>query len=102
MDRPRFENIFNKRHAPRTQDSYQKLRNFCVNLFRETKKKSFENINIKDINNNKNFWKTIKPFFNHKRLNTNKLMLIEKNNLISEESVLADTMNQCFTSIRKN
>ena len=34
-----------------------------------------------------------------KVLNTNKLMLIEKNNLISKESVLANTMNQYFTSI---
>ena len=33
--------------------------------------------------------------------NTSKLMLIEKNNLISKESVLANTMNQYFTSITK-
>ena len=31
--------------------------------------------------------------------NTSKLMLIEKNNLNSKESVLANTMNQYFTSI---
>ena len=31
--------------------------------------------------------------------NTSKLMLIQKNNLISKESVLANTMNQYFTSI---
>ena len=31
--------------------------------------------------------------------NTSKLMLIEKNNLISKESVLANTMNQYFSSI---
>ena len=36
-----------------------------------------------------------------KVLNTNKLMLIEKNNLISKESVLVNTMNQYFTSITK-
>ena len=34
-------------------------------------------------------------------LNTNKLMLIEDNNLISEEYILANTMNQYFTSITK-
>ena len=33
----------------------------------------------------------MKPFFNNKGLNTKKLMIVEKNNLIS--------MNQCFTSI---
>ena len=39
--------------------------------------------------------------FIKKGLNTNKLMLIENNNLISEESVLANTMNQYFTNITK-
>ena len=47
----------------------------------------------------KKFLQTIKPFFSDKGLNTNKLMLIEDNNLISEESVLANTMNRSFTNI---
>ena len=43
----------------------------------------------------------MKPFFSNKGLSTNKLMIIEKNNFISEESILANTMNQYFTSITK-
>ena len=75
-----------------------KRKPFCVNLLRKTKE-HFENISVKDIKDNKKFWKTIKPFFSNKGLNTNKLMLIEDNNLISEESIPANTMNQYFTSI---
>ena len=45
-------------------------------------KEHFKNINVKDINDNKTFWKTIKPFFSSKGLNTNKLMILEINNLI--------------------
>ena len=41
------------------------------------------------------------PIFSNKGLNINKLMLIEDNDLISEESILANTMNQYFTSITK-
>ena len=98
MHRSRLKNVFNKSRTPKTWDSYKKQRNFCVNLLRKTKNKYFENINVQDINDNKKFWKTIKPFFNNKGY-TNKLMIIEKNNLISEESILANTMNQYFTSI---
>ena len=47
----------------------------------------------------KKFSKTIKPLCSDKGLNTNKLMLTEDNNLISEESVLANTMNRSFTNI---
>ena len=31
----------------------KKQRNFCVNLLRKTKKEYFENINVKDINDDK-------------------------------------------------
>ena len=83
MHSSRSKNVFNKNRTPKTWDSYKKQRNFCVKLFRKTKKEYFENINIKDINYNKKFWKTIKPYFSNKGLNINKLMLIENNNLIS-------------------
>ena len=66
-------------------------------ILRKTKEEYFENINVKDIR----LWKTIKSFFSNKGLNTNKLMLIEKNNFIPGESVFANTMNQIFTSITK-
>ena len=101
MHRSRLKNVFNKNRTPKNWDSYKKQRNFCVNLLRKTKKEYLENINVKDINDNKKFWKTIKPFVSNKGLNTNKSMIIEKNNLISEESILANTMNQYFTSITK-
>ena len=72
-------------------------------MFKEKQKKEyFESINVKDLNDNKKFWKTIKPFFSNKGLNTNKLMLIEKNSLISEVSVLAKTMGQYFTISQNN
>ena len=79
MHRSRFKNVF--KHEIKTWDSYKKQRNFCVNLLRKTKKEYFENINVKDINDNKKFWKTIKPFFSNKGLNTNKLMIIVKTTL---------------------
>ena len=78
----RLKNAFSKNRTHKTWDSYKKQRNFCVNLLTKTKKEYFENISVKDINDNKKFWKTITPFFGKKGLNANKLMLIEDNNLI--------------------
>ena len=66
MHRSRFKNVFNKNHTPKTWDTYKNQRNFCVNFLGKTKKEYFENINVKDVNNNKKFWKTIKPFFSNK------------------------------------
>ena len=80
-----YEWPLNKRPTPRTWDSYKKYLNFCVNLLRKIKKNFLKK--IKDINDNKKFWKITKRFFSTKGLNTNKLRLIEENNLISEEYV---------------
>ena len=76
-------------------NSYKKTAPFLCKPFNKNKKEYFENVNVKDINDDKKFWKAIKPFF------SNKLMLTEDNHLISEESVLANTMNQHFTNITK-
>ena len=51
MHRSRLKNVFNKSHTPKHGIAI-KNRNFCVNLLRKTKKEYFENINVKDINEN--------------------------------------------------
>ena len=102
MRRSRLNNIYNKTRSPENWDNYKKQRNFCVDLLRKTKRSSFEKINIIDISDNKKFWNTIKPFFSNNGLNSNKLMLLENDKLISEEPLLARTMNEYFTNITKN
>ena len=82
--------------------STQKVTLFPVDLLRKTKRSYFEQINIKDIRENKKFWKTIKPFFRNKGINSNKLMLTDNDKLISEEPLLARIVNEYFTNITKN
>ena len=47
----------------------------------------------------KKIWKAIKPFFSNKGLNSNKLMLREKDVLISDEKALATLMDKYFVNI---
>ena len=77
----------------------EQQRNFCVNLRRNTKKDYFQKLNIKDLTDNKKFWKTIKPFFSNKGLNSNKLMLREKDVVVADEKALATLMNNYFVNI---
>ena len=51
----------------------------CSNLLRKIKRKYFCNHNMKDLNDNKRFWKKIKPFFSDKGLQTNNITLKDKN-----------------------
>ena len=54
---------------------------------------------MKDLTDNKKFWKTIKPFCSNKGLNSNKIMLREKDVLISDEKALATLMSKYFVHI---
>ena len=51
------------------------------------------------MTDNKKFWRTIKPFFSNKGLNSNKLMLREKDVVVSDEKALVTLMNNYFVDI---
>ena len=72
-----------------------------MKLLPKTKKDYFQYLNIRHISDNRKFWKTIKPYFSNKSLNSNKFLLKEKGNLVSNEKQLATIMNNFFTNIAK-
>ena len=99
MHRSKFKNIYNKARSNEDWDNYKNLRNFCVNLLRNTKKDYFQKRNIKDLTDTKKFWKIIKPFFSNKGINSNKLILRDKDVLITDEKALATLTNKYFVNI---
>ena len=56
---------------------------------------------MKHLNGNRKFWKIIKTFFLDKGMNSNKMMIIEKDKL-SEERFIAEVMNNYFVEISKS
>ena len=99
MLRSRLKNNLNRQRSDENWDNYKKERNFSVKLLRQTKEKYFSDIKVKSISDNKRFWKTIKPFFSNKALNTNNMMLVEDNKIVREEEIIANIMNNYFTNI---
>ena len=71
-------------------------------MFRGLKAEYFQKINLKDLSDNRKFWKTINPFFSNKVLNSYKLMLKENSRLISKEKELATAMNTIFVNITES
>ena len=49
----------------------QLQRNYCVKLLRKTKMEYFQNMDVNKVNDNKMFWKTVKPRFSNKCKNEN-------------------------------
>ena len=98
MHRLKFKNVYNKYRIKYNWANYKRQRNFCVNLCK-TKTEYFQKLNLKDLSDNRKFWKTIKLIFSNKGLNPNKLMPKENNRLITEEKELATVLNNFFLNI---
>ena len=81
MTRSRLRNIYLK-HKTEENHLASKI-NKCVSLLRKTKINYYENLDEKDITDNKNFWKTVKPLLSDKSINSDKIHLIENGELIN-------------------
>ena len=54
---------------------------------------------MNDLNYNKRFWKKVKPFFSDKDLQINNIILKDRNRLVTDSSIIANTFNNYFTNI---
>ena len=102
MTRSRLRNKYLKEKSADSKFAYDKQRNYCVNLLRRTKKKYFANINISSITDNKKFWKTVKPLFSDKIFHKETINLAVNDTILSDDQVVAETLNNYFNNIVKN
>ena len=58
-------------------------------------------MNIKEVLDNKLFWKSIKSFFSDKEPSTSKITLVEGNNIVSNEEEIANVMNDYFINVTR-
>ena len=85
MHRSKLKNKYIKFNTDENRRSYKKQKNFCVNLFRRKKKQYYSNLDVKNVTDNKLFWKTVGPLFSNKNSKTGKMILVEKEIIIKEE-----------------
>ena len=101
MTRSRLTNKFLRCRSDENKKANNEQRNRSVKLDRSAKEAHHSNLTIKDVNDNKNFWKIVKPLFSEK-VNTNEtITLVENNNIISSEIEIAEKLNAFFSNIVK-
>ena len=93
MVRSKLRKKFLKSRSESDKKAYNKQRNKCVSLLRKTKKAYYSNLNVKDVVDNKKFWKTIKSFFSDKSNNFENISLIENGNLLTDDFEIVETFN---------
>ena len=85
-----------------TKKAYNKQRNKCVSLLKKIKKAYYSNLNVKDVVNNKTFWKTVKIFFCDKSNNSENISLIENDNLLPNNFEVTETFRKYFQNLVPN
>ena len=63
MLRTRLRNMYNKCRTQEKWNAFKKQRNKCVKILRQAKVDYNGNLDLKDISDNRKFWKTVKPLF---------------------------------------
>ena len=76
---------------------YQKQKNYCSKLYKKERKAFFSNLNSSNICDNKTFCKYIQPFFSEKRKISNKITLVDDNDVIvSDDQSISEKLNTCL------
>ena len=94
MNRSSLLNRYIKKKTEATRSKYKRHINFCVKLLRKTKKEFYNNLNVKYINKNKIFWKTVKSSFTDKTLKDEIITLLDNNKVVSDERDLVEIFSK--------
>ena len=102
MNRSRLRNKFLKDPSGINKINYTKYRNYCTRLFRKEKKSYYSNLDMNLITDNRKFWKTIKPLFSEKHFSSNKIILLDGDEIISNDADVARKFNSFFSNVVNN
>ena len=69
MRRSQLQTKYFKNKSQKDYLAFKKPRNFCSKLYKKERKNHYNSLDIKNITDNKQFWKTIKPFLSEKNQN---------------------------------
>ena len=96
MKRSQLESKYLRNSTVENMKIYKKQKNFCSRLYKKERNKFYSELDIKNITDNKLFWKTMKPFLSDKCSQASKISLVQKGNVISDDQELGRTFNSFF------
>ena len=99
MLRSKLRNNFLKEKTDLSRLAYNKQRNICVYLLKKAKREYFGNLDTRVVTDNKKFWKYVCPFFSDQFNSKEKIILIENNEIISQDQEVCHVFNKYFSNI---
>ena len=96
MHRSKLKNLYHKNPTESTKMQYKNQRNVCVSLLRKEKKKYYNNLDLKVFEDNRLFWKRIKPLFSEKIKLKGNITIVEEGKVTSDKKKVAEMLNNYF------
>ena len=98
--RSRLRNKYWVEQSAENKTVYEKQRNKCVKIRRESIKRYMDKISEKGIETTKSFWNFIKPIMTNKGMIANKdITLIDGKNVITDEYEISQIFNKHYINI---
>ena len=102
MRRSQLQTKYYKTKNQADYDLFKKQRNFVSRYYKKEKKKFYGSLNMKDILDNTEFWKYMKPLFSDKTECKQKITLVNGQDIITEDDKLAETFSTFFKEAINN
>ena len=101
MKRSSLRNIFVKNKTDTNRIVYIKQRNYCVSLLRKNIKDHYANLNEGNVADNKQFWRAVKPLLSDKVKLSEKITLVEGEEIINDDGENVEILNTFFSNAIK-
>ena len=101
MTRSRLRNELLQTKPQEYKQAYNKQRNLYATMVRKSKKNYFNNLNVRNITDNKQFWKTVKPFFSSKVGDNERKTLTEGDKVVSKDMKFAENLGHTLRLLWK-
>ena len=102
MKRTQLQNKYYKSKTLDDRDAFKKQRNYVSRLYKKQRKRFYNSIDLRNFTDNRKFWKNVNPLFSDKSKSQNKITLVENDNIITEDTEVAQTFNDFFQNAVKN
>ena len=102
MRRSQLQTKYFKNKSQNDYLAFKKQRNFCSKLYKKERKNYYNSLDIKNITDNKQFWKTTKPFLSEKIKTTSKIKLKDQDKIISNDDKVAEEFSTFFENAVKS
>ena len=91
---------FLKTTSNEDKKAYNVQKNYCLTQVRKAQKSYYNNLDLENVTDNKNFWKSTKPLFSEKVSTHNKITLVEQDLILDKNDNVV--LNKFFVNVVPN